>query len=55
MAVQIATGQLCTEMASLIYEQQLISIDSRNAGDSIRRPAFCPLLEPVTPAKFIHF
>ena len=42
-------------IAGLINEQQLISINSRNAGDSIRWSTFYPLLEPVAPAKFIQF
>jgi len=32
----------------------LITVDSRNAGEGHRWSAFCPLLEPVTPAKFIQ-
>ena len=54
MAVQIAPGQLCPERACLIHEQQLITIDRRNAGDRIRWFAFGPLREPVAPAQFVQ-
>ncbi len=36
MAMQIATSQFCPELPDLIHEQQLITINRRNAGDSIR-------------------
>jgi len=50
MAVQVTTGQLRPERAGLIYEQQPVTIDGGNSGDSIRWSAFSPLLEPVAPA-----
>jgi len=50
MVVQIAASQLCPEMAALIHQQQLITVNRRNAGYRLRWFAVCPLREPVVPA-----
>jgi hypothetical protein len=51
VSVEISTRQFRLERASLIHEQQPVSIDGGNPSDGIFSPAFCSLLEPIAPAK----
>jgi len=50
MVVQVTTGQFRPERAGLIHEQQPVTIDGGNSGESIRWLAFSPLLKPIAPA-----